>query len=138
MESQDDYFVGLANNAVDAAGQVTCPSSHCSSSPVPRAASRPLIMSDEAETPKPFYEVLTADEVYWRDKYQWLLDSGYKLRPLYHPEWVPSWKKDTRLDPMLCEDVLVNNVCSIFLAPISRFADSTSELHHLRCFRTRS
>jgi hypothetical protein len=80
-------------------------------------------MSDKAETPRPFYEVLTVDEVYWRDKYQWLLDSGYKLRPRYHPEWVPSWKKDTRLYPLSCEDALVNNVYSIFLPAVLLFAD---------------
>ena len=35
---------------------------------------------------------LREGEVYWRDRYDWLLESGYALRPRYRPGWVPSWK----------------------------------------------
>ncbi|KAI0745242.1 kinase-like domain-containing protein [Earliella scabrosa] len=42
-------------------------------------------------------------EVFWRDRYDWLLSVGYRLRPRYSPDWTPSWKKNnkSRLD---CED----------------------------------
>jgi hypothetical protein len=32
-------------------------------------------------------------ELWWRDHYQMLEDHGYRLRPRYRPDWVPSWKK---------------------------------------------
>ncbi|EIN06247.1 hypothetical protein PUNSTDRAFT_73300 [Punctularia strigosozonata HHB-11173 SS5] len=31
-------------------------------------------------------------EPFWRDKYEWLLSCGYKLRDRYKPDWVPSWR----------------------------------------------
>ena len=36
-------------------------------------------------------------EEWWRDRYYEIERHGYKLRPRYHPLWVPSWieaKKD--------------------------------------------
>jgi len=35
---------------------------------------------------------LSQSEVWWRDRYRALESCGYKLRPRYHPDWVPSWK----------------------------------------------
>ncbi|EIN06250.1 hypothetical protein PUNSTDRAFT_127605 [Punctularia strigosozonata HHB-11173 SS5] len=35
---------------------------------------------------------LYSGELFWRDKYEWLLDSGYRLRDRYKPDWVPSWR----------------------------------------------
>ena len=32
-------------------------------------------------------------ELWWRDRYHVLERRGHKLRPRYHPDWVPSWKK---------------------------------------------
>jgi len=32
-------------------------------------------------------------EMWWRDCYRVLESRGYRLRPRYHPDWVPSWKK---------------------------------------------
>ena len=32
-------------------------------------------------------------ELWWRDHYQVLEGRGYRLRPRYRPDWVPSWKK---------------------------------------------
>ena len=32
-------------------------------------------------------------EEWWRDRYHVLEKRGYRLRPKYHPDWVPSWKK---------------------------------------------
>jgi len=34
---------------------------------------------------------LMGGEPFWRDHYEWLLVSGYKLRPRYKPGWKPSW-----------------------------------------------
>ncbi|EJF57674.1 hypothetical protein BD309DRAFT_922657 [Dichomitus squalens] len=35
---------------------------------------------------------LTDGETLWRDRYDWLLEAGYVLRPRYKPGWVPSWR----------------------------------------------
>jgi hypothetical protein len=32
-------------------------------------------------------------ELLWRDRYQVLENRGYRLRPRYRPDWVPSWKQ---------------------------------------------
>ncbi|RPD57480.1 hypothetical protein L227DRAFT_530051 [Lentinus tigrinus ALCF2SS1-6] len=32
-------------------------------------------------------------EIVWRDRYEWLQQAGYTLRPRYHPGWKPSWKE---------------------------------------------
>lgn len=49
-------------------------------------------------------EGLYPTEVYWRDRYHWLLENGYRLRPRYHPEWIPSWVKDPTLWEGATED----------------------------------
>lgn len=36
-------------------------------------------------------EELDPREVWWRNHYQQLNIRGYRLRPRYSPEWVPSW-----------------------------------------------
>ena len=36
---------------------------------------------------------LFPSEVWWRDHYDDIKRCGYKLRPRYHPGWVPSWKE---------------------------------------------
>ena len=55
-------------------------------------------------------------EVFWRDRYDWLLSVGYRLRPRYSPDWTPSWKKNnkSRLD---CEDGVRPQVGVAFVAP---------------------
>ncbi|KAJ1299849.1 hypothetical protein OPQ81_003296 [Rhizoctonia solani] len=40
----------------------------------------------------------------WVSFQPYLLSRGYRLRPRYQPDWVPSWKKDTSLHPSDCED----------------------------------
>lgn len=57
---------------------------------------------------------LNDSEVKWRDRYTFLHDRGFLLRPRYHPEWTPSWV-GTKLDPLDCEDSFQAIVCSIFL-----------------------
>ena len=36
---------------------------------------------------------LFSSELWWRDHYHVLENSGYRLRPRYRPDWVPCWKK---------------------------------------------
>ncbi|KAJ7019349.1 hypothetical protein C8F04DRAFT_336368 [Mycena alexandri] len=35
--------------------------------------------------------LITLKEQLWADSYEFLLSRGYRLRPRYHPRWVPSW-----------------------------------------------
>ncbi|KAH8107733.1 kinase-like domain-containing protein [Cristinia sonorae] len=37
---------------------------------------------------------LELEEVFWRDHQPWLEQKGYRLRPRYKPDWIPSWKAD--------------------------------------------
>ncbi|KAI0709590.1 hypothetical protein C8T65DRAFT_197773 [Cerioporus squamosus] len=46
---------------------------------------------------------LIEGEIFWRDRYDWLRQSGYELRARYRPDWVPSWKGTNKLT-LLCED----------------------------------
>ncbi|KAH9035414.1 hypothetical protein EDB84DRAFT_1269482 [Lactarius hengduanensis] len=34
---------------------------------------------------------LVTTERWWRDRYSVISEQGYRLRPRYHPQWVPSW-----------------------------------------------
>ena len=36
---------------------------------------------------------LVMTERWWRDRYDDIEKQGYRLRPRYHPQWVPSWSK---------------------------------------------
>ncbi|KAI0365099.1 kinase-like protein [Pilatotrama ljubarskyi] len=45
-------------------------------------------------------------EVFWRERHQYLKDSGLLLRPRYAPKWKPSWI-GTNLDPTYCEDSIM-------------------------------
>lgn len=51
-------------------------------------------------------------EVIWRDNYDFLEASGYRLRSRYKPDWVPSWRGTSRLWAF-CEDGLPPYVCNI-------------------------
>ncbi|KAJ7902308.1 kinase-like domain-containing protein [Mycena leptocephala] len=46
---------------------------------------------------------LMSFEVFWRDHYSWLKETGYVLRPRYSPDWSAPWK-DTNKSPMNFED----------------------------------
>lgn len=35
--------------------------------------------------------ILGRNERWWPRHHKWLEDSGYKLRPRFHPDWKPSW-----------------------------------------------
>lgn len=54
------------------------------------------------EIPKSNFE-LDDGEKFWRDRYEWLQQRGYVLRPRYKPDWVPSWTGSKKL-PYYCED----------------------------------
>ncbi|TFY60133.1 hypothetical protein EVG20_g7529, partial [Dentipellis fragilis] len=36
--------------------------------------------------------IVVGHEAWWRDHYNWLLESGYQLRPRYHPDWKRPWE----------------------------------------------
>ncbi|KAF8834112.1 hypothetical protein BDN67DRAFT_1013046 [Paxillus ammoniavirescens] len=55
------------------------------------------------ETHKPRKGKLSEPEIWWRDHYQWLENSGYLLRPRYAPDWTPSWE-GTKKEWFACED----------------------------------
>ena len=64
----------------------------------PRHATIPLPLSMEAlrakyglpAVPPPPGELME-EEVVWRDRQEWLEGLGYRLRPRYRKDWVPSW-----------------------------------------------
>ena len=51
---------------------------------------------------------LLIDEVFWRERYNFLRSHGYQLRPRFAPDWTPSWL-GTNYDPFFCED----SICSM-------------------------
>ncbi|TFK22807.1 other/AgaK1 protein kinase [Coprinopsis marcescibilis] len=48
---------------------------------------------------------LLPGETYWRDRYDWFLGQGYRLRSRFKPDWTPSWLKDNSIS-VLAEDYL--------------------------------
>lgn len=46
---------------------------------------------------------LLSYEIFWRDRYFFLENRGYTLRPRFKPDWTPSWLGTNR-DPDFCED----------------------------------
>ncbi|KAF7315847.1 Protein kinase domain-containing protein [Mycena indigotica] len=53
------------------------------------------------------FAILNPGELYWRDHSEWLEQvCGYRLRPRFRPDWVPSWHADPRKAPfrIICED----------------------------------
>ncbi|KAJ7467103.1 kinase-like domain-containing protein [Mycena latifolia] len=49
---------------------------------------------------------LTSGEIFWRDHYSWLKDSGYLLRPRYSPGWSAPWKGTNKASVDFEESVL--------------------------------
>nr|GAT59158.1 predicted protein [Mycena chlorophos] len=47
---------------------------------------------------------LSKHEIYWRDRYDWLKECGYELRPRFRPGWTPSWQTDSNRLASLSED----------------------------------
>lgn len=63
--------------------------------------------------------MLTEGETYWRDRYEWLKNAGYTLRPRYDPKWEPSWKR-AGTSRYKCEDGIRVTVrlCGIYALPL--------------------
>ncbi|KAF8508794.1 kinase-like domain-containing protein [Gautieria morchelliformis] len=49
------------------------------------------------------FATLQPTEIFWADQYRWLESQGYLLRPRYHPNWIPTWKR-TKKYVTDCED----------------------------------
>ncbi|KAF8500106.1 hypothetical protein JB92DRAFT_897848 [Gautieria morchelliformis] len=49
------------------------------------------------------FATLQPTEIFWADQYRWLKSQGYLLRPRYHPNWIPTWKR-TKKYVTDCED----------------------------------
>ncbi|KAF9544081.1 hypothetical protein CPC08DRAFT_716567 [Agrocybe pediades] len=49
------------------------------------------------------FDQLDDIEIIWREKYAWLKERGYQLRPRYAPDWKPSWHK-TKKTPFTSAD----------------------------------
>ncbi|KAJ7172958.1 hypothetical protein C8R43DRAFT_677634 [Mycena crocata] len=47
-----------------------------------------------------------AGEEFWVENQPFLLAAGYKLRPRYQPNWIPSWRLDPKKNQAFCEDDL--------------------------------
>ncbi|KAJ7160404.1 kinase-like domain-containing protein [Mycena filopes] len=45
--------------------------------------------------------------MFWREHQVWLQTCGYRLRPRFQSDWVPSWRKDPKLVALTCEDSIV-------------------------------
>ncbi|KAJ6476541.1 kinase-like domain-containing protein [Mycena vitilis] len=63
---------------------------------------------------------LLPSELFWRDQYVWLKESGYLLRPRYSPQWSASWKGTDKY-PTDCEDGVVP--LPSFLMDATRISD---------------
>ncbi|KAK7691417.1 hypothetical protein QCA50_004816 [Cerrena zonata] len=46
-------------------------------------------------------------EVFWQERYVFLKEHGYQLRPRFAPNWTPSWI-GTNYDPFFCEDSILS------------------------------
>ncbi|KAK7688005.1 hypothetical protein QCA50_008375 [Cerrena zonata] len=55
---------------------------------------------------------LLSYEVFWRDRYNFLKNNGYQLRPRFSPEWIPSWT-GTNYDPFFCEDSIISMIYNV-------------------------
>ncbi|KAI0365092.1 kinase-like protein [Pilatotrama ljubarskyi] len=73
---------------------------------------------------------LIPSEIFWKDRHKYLLDNGLVLRPRYWPNWEPSWV-GTRLDPIYCEDSIVQMDHQVMDAKQS----DTNELVAIKKFR---
>ncbi|KAL0947779.1 hypothetical protein HGRIS_013855 [Hohenbuehelia grisea] len=67
-------------------------------------------------------EQLDSSEIWWRDHQVWLQESGYMLRPRYHPGWIPSWKVSKK-DKKKCEDRISSEY--IHIMDGTRLSDGT-------------
>ncbi|KAF8978552.1 kinase-like domain-containing protein [Cyathus striatus] len=59
--------------------------------------------SSSPKSSNPTQLALNEGEKLWRQRYSYLLEKGYELRPRYRPDWRPSWLNSGN-DPAFCED----------------------------------
>lgn len=70
-----------------------------------------------------YAEQHTVGEKYWAQLQGWLEEKGYKLRPRFQPNWVPSWPK-TEEDFRRHEDGQVHHVRKFLSYSRSRLSDT--------------
>nr|VWP01567.1 Efflux pump FUB11 (Fusaric acid biosynthesis protein 11) [Ganoderma boninense] len=114
------------------------------SAPSPRLPRYAYVTPESAarhakDTEEGLYDLLPG-EIFWKNRYLFLHDRGYALRPRYHPDWKPSWIGTNR-KPFFCEDSIMLNIPMVIDA--SRLSDEfrvaikytdsdTKELHIAR------
>ena len=62
-----------------------------------------------AEDTQQGYWSLLSYELFWRDRFVFLKEHGYQLRPRFEPNWTPSWL-GKNYDPFFCEDSILSMV----------------------------
>ncbi|KAA1473369.1 hypothetical protein DENSPDRAFT_802484 [Dentipellis sp. KUC8613] len=80
-----------------------------------RAARLAALVGPETEEDRLVREnpdMVSYGETWWRKNYAWILQSGYKLRPRYAPDWTPPWR-GTEQDPDKFEEGQDNNYYAI-------------------------
>jgi hypothetical protein len=101
--------------------------------PIPYMGDQPIVHGDEPPSPGPpppplpvpppqhgnpnlnwqflcDESVLSEDELWWSNQYDWLIRRGYRLRSRYRVGWVPSWSRNG-MPAIFCEDSLKSTVC---------------------------
>ncbi|EIW87431.1 hypothetical protein CONPUDRAFT_134578 [Coniophora puteana RWD-64-598 SS2] len=71
--------------------------------PDPRLATLTAPLDSSGTGKRELAATLFKPEVWWAERYQWLKDRGYELRPRYRPGWTPSWR-GTKKQFYQCED----------------------------------
>jgi hypothetical protein len=87
----------------------------------------PGIRSTESHRNREF-GALFDSELWWRDEYQAIEAQGYILRPRYHPNWCPSWKRSGK-DFFTVEDgqpTLVRSSVCLILPMLTLLQSPTS------------
>ncbi|KAJ7144702.1 hypothetical protein C8R46DRAFT_1360365 [Mycena filopes] len=66
----------------------------------------PYVVPKIAEVIDTNVRFIRKSEIFWVEHQPWLEQQGYRLRPRYHPDWVPSWIQDPSKVIYKCEDGL--------------------------------
>ncbi|KAG2336273.1 hypothetical protein BDR05DRAFT_896916 [Suillus weaverae] len=69
----------------------------------PPGSDVPRIVGPESRPTETPSSNLRQAEVWWSRHYEWLEGCGYRLRPRYKPDWIPSWQ-GTSQNMYACED----------------------------------
>lgn len=106
--------------------------------------SRLLVMSNTNDiSPSPTTEdetdsviddaTLLEYEIWWRDRYVMLEERGYRLRPRFRPDWVPSWRtsggrwvgSEDALLSRVCLSALIHSTSHVLITQHSKTMDAT-------------